>query len=128
MKLPPCVLTGRAEALSAVPWGGRALAYTFPRRLLDGLCPPTGSGGADGDGGRDRWEAFSSGAAGPALEWPASLSFFLPLAKAGALSKQWVTPRGQCAWAGGPGSSERAEGQWGRYLTSSVLNGVCVKG
>lgn len=110
-KIAPSVLIGWADALSTVPWGGRALAYMFPRRLLlDRLYPPLWVGVQIWKAERDRWEVFSLGVASSVLGRSASPNHLLALAKARALSKQWVVPRGQCARAGRAVSVWRATG------------------
>lgn len=92
--------------------------------MLDRLYPQLWVGVQTQKVERDRQEVFSLGVASSALGQSASRNLLL-LAKARALSKQWVVPRGVCR---GWGGNECVEGHWGCCLTSSVLKGVHVKG
>lgn len=85
-KLLSSVLIGWADALSTVPWGGRAIACMFPRRLLDSLHPSLGVGGADMEGRKRQMRQTGSVLRGrlPALRWCSpNQNLRLPLAGKG---------------------------------------------
>lgn len=131
---PPSVLICQANALSIVPWGGRASADVFPRRVLHRLQPAAGRRVQTRKAGRQTSQAGSVLLRGcsPALGWPeprpsASLCGGCAVSAAGSHPEAGVC-RQAGRWGGGPESSEHVDGHWGRCLASSVPRGVLVKG
>lgn len=94
------VLSGRADALGTVPWGGSAMACV-PQETA-GQAPSRWGWGTDVEG-RETDEPDGSVSLGVARGGP-NWNHLLPLAKARALSGSgWR--RSWCAWAGGPGAA-----------------------